>query len=237
MPNDTSSPLARTAWTLGLGAAGLYAGLTLARRWNEQRLPAPLTLPPAIDGGDVTRRMIEHPGGGVHLYVRNGTGTPIVLVHSFNAAASSREMKPIFDHLAATTERPIVAMDWLGFGRSDRWDQAYTPALYTSQLYHVLDTAVDGPADVIALSLGCEYAAQVTLQAAPLVRRLVLIAPTGLTADRGPSSIGKVMLTASAQTGAFDVLFYRLTRRASLRSFYERQVFLDPTTIPDDLLD
>lgn len=159
-----------------------------------------------------------------------------MLVHSFNAAASSREMKPIFEHLVAATRRPVVAMDWLGFGRSARPERDYTPALYVKQLHHVLDEAVDGPSDVVALSLGCEYAAQVALNGAPLVRRLALIAPTGLTAQRGPSSFGKAMLSAAAQTGAFDVLFYRLTRRASLQRFYERQVFLSPNAVPSSLL-
>jgi pimeloyl-ACP methyl ester carboxylesterase len=213
--------------------AGAYLGLALTRRVLEERAPAPETLPPALQA---PTRTLERPEGGVNLYVREGTGTPIVLVHSFNAAASSREMKPIFEHLAAATDRPVVAMDWLGFGRSARPDRDYTPEVYLGQLYDVLDDAVEGPADVVALSLGCEYAAHVALQAAPLVRRLVLIAPTGLTADRGPSSVGKIMLSAAARTGLFDVLFYRLTRRASLRSFYERQVFLDPGAIPNSLL-
>lgn len=210
------------------------AGLSLARRWAERRRPAPETLPPVLS---LRTRTVEGPGGRVNLYVREGTGTPILLVHSFNAAASSHEMKPIATHLVRTTSRPVIAMDWLGFGRSARPDISYTPARYISQLYRVLSDVVDGPADVVALSLGAEYAAQVALQAAPLVRRLALIAPTGLTAQRGPSTVGKAMLTAAAQTGAFDLLFYRLTRRASLRRFYERQVFLDPDAIPEALLD
>lgn len=234
MSTSSRSRLSRTAWGVGIGTAGIVAGVSVARRWMERRLPAPEALPPLLP---FPTRAVEGPGGRVNLYVRDGVGTPIVLVHSFNAAASSHEMKPIAMHLARTTTRPVIAMDWLGFGRSARPDVSYTPDRYITQLYRVLSDVVHEPADVIALSLGAEYAAQVTLQAAPLVRRLVLIAPTGLTAQRGPSSVGTLMLAAAAQTGVFDLLFYRLTRRASLRRFYERQVFLDPSAIPNALLD
>jgi pimeloyl-ACP methyl ester carboxylesterase len=75
------------------------------------------------------------------------------------------------------------------------------------------------------------------LQAAPLVRRLVLISPTGLSDDRGPSTPGRLGLALANRTGAFEGLYHRLTRRASLRSYYARQIFLDANAIPDALLD
>jgi pimeloyl-ACP methyl ester carboxylesterase len=149
-----------------------------------------------------------------------------VLLHSVNATASSVEMKPIAEHLAATTNRPLYAVDWLGFGRSDRPARAYSPDVFARQLYDVLGDGLDGPADLVALSLGCEYAAWMGLQAAPRVRRLALISPTGLTVPRRPSVPKRLALGAAARTGVFELLFYRLTRPASLRRFYARQVFL-----------
>ena len=233
--SDASSSSLRRA-LLGTGAAltGAYAGLQGALRVYRRRLPAPSTLPPALDA-DV--RTLEGPDGRANLYVRPGTGVPVVLLHSFNAAASTHEIQPIFDHLATTTDRPLYAMDWLGFGRSTRRAIDYTTDVYERQLYHLLDTAVDTPADVVALSLGCEHAARVALQAAPLVRRLVLVAPTGLTAERDRPLPLRLALEAAGRTGLFELLFYRLTRRASLRRFYARQVFLDPAAVPDALVD
>jgi len=151
--------------------------------------------------------------------------------------ASSREMQPIAGHLIETTDRPVYALDWLGFGRSDRGGVDYSPALYERQLYHVLREVVNAPADIIALSLGGEYAAQVALQAAPLVRRLVLLSPTGLSQDQGPSTPGRLGLALADHTNTFELLYHRLTRRSSLRSYYARQIFLDADAIPDALLD
>ncbi len=230
--NDAVWPRAVTL--AGALALGTYTAGAVARWVIRQRLPAPATLPPALDA---SVRTFEGPDGRVNYYVRPGTGPPVVLVHSFNAAASSFEMRPIFDHLAATTDRPLFAMDWLGFGRSSRADRPFRPALYQRQLRSFLQERIGEPADLIGLSLGGEYAARVAQGLPTLTRRLVLISPTGLGDDRGPSSVGRFFVRASNRVGAFELLYHALTRRASIRRFYAQQVFLDPTRIPDDLVD
>jgi pimeloyl-ACP methyl ester carboxylesterase len=234
MSNSSSSSLGCTALTTGATLAGAYAGLAAAQWVYQRTLPSPLSLPPALD---LDPHAFEAPDGRVQYYARPGSGPPIVLLHSFNAVASSREVKPIAEHLITTTSRPIYAFDWLGFGRSDRRPLDYTPALYERQLYHFLREVPDTPADLIALSLGGEYAAQVALQAAPLVRRLALISPTGLGGTQGPSPFGRFGLALAEKTGTFELLYYRLIRRSSLRDYYARQIFLDPEAIPDTLLD
>lgn len=228
------SSVRRTALAAGATLAGAYAGLRATTWLYRRTVPSPLSLPPALD---LDPHTFEAPDGRVQYYARPGTGPPVVLLHSLNAVASSREMKPIAEHLVATTDRPVYALDWLGFGRSDRGPLDYTPALYRRQLYHFLADVPDPPADLIALSLGSEYAAQVTLQAAPRVRRLVLIAPTGLADHQGPSLPGRWGLALANTTGTFELLYHRLTRRSSLRDFYARQIFLDPDAIPAALLD
>ncbi|PQJ33817.1 alpha/beta hydrolase [Salinibacter sp. 10B] len=230
----SSSSVLRSALTAGSAIAGAYAGLAATRWAYQQTLPPPSALPPALDW---STHSLEVPHGRAQLYVRPGTGVPVILLHSFNAAASSAEMAPIADHLAATTDRPLYAVDWLGFGGSDRPDLDYAPDVFGRQLYHVLTDVVDEPADLVALSLGCEYAGWMGLQAAPRVRRLALISPTGLTSERGPSMIGRAGLAIAGRTGVFELLYYRLTRRSSLRDYYERQVFLDADAVPDALVD
>lgn len=234
MSDSASSRLVRPLIATGAVAAGTYAGLSAARWWHRRTLSPPNMISPALDWDS---RTLETDDGRSHCYVRPGSGPPMVFLHSFNAVGSSFEMKPIAEHYAATTTRPLYAVDWLGFGRSDRPDCTYTPSLYADQLYQVLTDLVDAPADLVGLSLGCEYAAWMGLQAAPQVRRLALISPTGLTSPRGPSAMSRLALALAGPTGLFDFAFYQLTRRSSLRSYYERQVFLHAEDVPDDLLD
>ena len=235
--SDTSSSspsLTRTALTAGATLAGAYAGVRVAKWAYRRTLPSPLSLPPALD---LAPHTFEAPDGRVQYYARSGSGPPLVLLHSFNAVASSIEMEPIAEHLVATTDRPVYALDWLGFGRSARAALNYRPALYERQLYRFLAEVPDTSADLIALSLGGEYAAQITLRAAPLVRRLVLVSPTGLGNTQGASTPGRLGLALADKTGTFELLYDCLTRRSSLRDFYARQIFLAPEAIPDALLD
>lgn len=232
-PKSSSSKWSRVGWALA-ATVGTAAAVTGLRALVRNGLAAPSTLPPALSAPARTATL---PEGSVNYYHRPGTGQPVVLVHSFNAAASSFELEPVFNHLAETTSRPLYALDWLGFGRSDRPDIHYTPDLYRSHLFTFIRDIVETPVDIVALSLGCEYAASVALGAAPLVEKVVLLNPTGLGPRRGPSAFGSAMIRAADATGLFELLFYRLTRGASLRDFYERQVFLRKEDVPDALVD
>jgi len=175
--------------------------------------------------------------GTVRYYHRPGQGTPLVLLHSFNAAASSFEMKPLFDHYAQTTDRPLYALDWLGFGLSDRPDVVYRPALFQRQLRRFMSEHVPGAADVVALSLGCEYAATVALPSPFLFRSLTLLSPTSLGTRANVRTSRKAMVHALAATGTFELFFYRLARRPSIQSYYARQVFKEPEDVPEELVD
>ena len=232
---DTSSSRSWSPVSWALAAtAGTAATVASIRALVRRGLPAPSTLPPALSA---SARTVALPRGNVNYYHQTGTGTPLVFVHSFNAAASSFELEPLFHHFAQTTDRPLYALDWLGFGRSDRPDIDYTPDLYQTHLFRFLDEVVETPADVIALSLGSEYAAVAALIGAPLVRKLVLLNPTGLGKRRGTSAIGRAMIRAADATGLFELLFFRLTRPASLRNFYKRQIFLRDDDVPNALVD
>jgi pimeloyl-ACP methyl ester carboxylesterase len=108
---------------------------------------------------------------------RQASGRPLVLVHSVNAAASAYEMRPLFDHYR--TLRPVYAMDLPGFGFSDRPAHSYDPQLYEDALTDLLSSQVGEPSDVVALSLGSEFAARTALRRPELFHSLAMISPTG----------------------------------------------------------
>lgn len=170
-------------------------------------------------------------------YFRPGRGRPIVLLHSINAVASAHEMRPLVERVRRDTERPLYVLEWLGFGHSDRPDLAYTPALLEDQLEHWLAEVVrPGGADVIALSLGATYAAEVARRRPELVRSLVAIEPAGI--DAGPGTIGRgwsrVLFTLPGVQRAF---YDRLTSPDALRRFARSRLFSSGFEVPDDFVD
>ena len=87
---------------------------------------------------------------------------PLLVIHSVNAAASSAEMRTIYDDMGK--ERPTYGFDLPGFGRSYRGPGPYSPRVMTDALLAVA-TEVQRrhnaqPIDAIALSTACEFLAR-----------------------------------------------------------------------------
>ncbi|ADV65988.1 alpha/beta fold hydrolase [Deinococcus maricopensis] len=179
------------------------------------------TLQPALNG---ERRTLNLPGFGNVAYYADprGPGRPLILTHAVNAAASAYEMKPLWDAYAGT--RPVYALEWPGFGSSDRPDTPYTPDLMTAALNALIDT-LGTDVDVIALSLGSEFAARAALRE-PRIHTLALISPTGLGRERNgtqtaASTDGGAQLYARLNAVG-DPLFWALRTRPSIQYFLSR---------------
>lgn len=239
-PASGSAQRAFPACLLARGARG-FAGLTgllattvggwiaYSALFIRHRAP----LPDAIDAE--RRRFASPAAGGVSYYAdRRGGGRPLALIHSINAAASAYEMRPLFEHFRG--RRPVFALDLPGFGHSDRADRVYSPALYTAAVIDFLRVlAPGGAADVVALSLGSEFAARAALEGPDLVHSLTLISPSGFSA-RGEE--GRSQRTSREGTGdrllrAFSFplwsqAFYDLLASPSSIRYFLRQSFAGP---------
>jgi pimeloyl-ACP methyl ester carboxylesterase len=155
----------------------------------------------------------------------------MLLVHSVNAAASAYEVRPLFEHYAATG-RPTYAIDLPGFGHSERSDRPYTPRLMTDAIHLAIRAIQDGhggkPVHVLAVSLGSEFAARACTERRSAFRSLALVSPTGLQSktDRsGPTGATREVpgLYRFLTFGVWeDALFRNLTRPTVIRYFLER---------------
>ncbi len=142
-------------------------------------------LPPAVSG---QRLEIDSAAGRLSYYV-DGSGPPLLLVHSVNAAATVAEVKPVYDHFKAT--RTVFALDLPGFGFSERSARAYTPGLMVAAILALLEQiekqcGVQG-VDVMGFSLSCEFVARLALQQPARVRSLALVSPTGFSGGKSRS--------------------------------------------------
>lgn len=186
-------------------------------------------LPPALIAP--RRQWTKPQTGTVSYYVdQRVAGRPLVLIHSINAGASAYEMRPLFEYYRSY--RSVYAPDLPGFGWSERGDRAYTPELYAQAIIDLIDGEIerDGPVDVIAFSLGSEFAARAALQRPDLIRSLTLISPTGLNSEDRQNRVQQFQ-----QTGASDrvlrwlrfpvwsrALYDLIVSRPSLRYFLQQ---------------
>lgn len=159
-----------------------------------------------------------------------GTGPPVLLVHSINAAAGAHEMRPLVERLSST--HTVHVPDLPGFGASERRDVDYSPRHYTDALHGVVEAiqARHGPAPVpaLALSLGCEFLARAAVERPQAFSRLALVSPTGLMgtrARRGPPGATRAVPGLHALLtgpGWGPALFRQLTRPSVVRYFLRR---------------
>lgn len=218
-----------------IGATAVVAPLVAGIAYSALAIDHAVPLAPAIEAERRTLRTAQ--AGQVTYYAdEHAAGRPVLLAHSINAAASSYEMRPLFEYYRPA--RPVYALDLPGFGFSERTDRVYSPALYTAALLDVLRSITAGrePADVVALSLGSEFAARAALEQPALVRSLTLISPSGLTArtQRNRAEQAGVSPMGATLDGVFrfplwsQAVYDLLVSRASIRYFLRMSFVGEP---------
>ena len=174
--NNARAAIATATGTL------LAVPLALAGGWiafSKLVIDHSVPLPKAIDSEWQT--FLGERSGMLTFYVdSHAAGRPLVVLHSINAAGSSYEMRPLFEHYKH--HRPVFALDLPGFGFSERSDRRYSPQLYSDAILDFIETQVGEPSDVVALSLTSEFAARAALVRPNWFHSLTFISPTGFTA-------------------------------------------------------
>jgi pimeloyl-ACP methyl ester carboxylesterase len=185
-------------------------------------------LEPALPDTEIAE--LNRRAGRLSCYVA-GEGSPLLLIHSINAAGSAYEIRPIFEHFRSTHR--CFAPDLPGFGKSDRSRREYSVALYRDAILDVLDFIAEQdagqPVDALALSLSSEFLARAATETADRFRSLTLVTPTGFRAGseklRAPPGTTRNMPWLSAIL-EFPLwrkgLYGLLTRPATIRYFLKR---------------
>ena len=162
-----------------------------------------------------------------------GMTAPLLLVHSVNAAATAYEMKPLFEHYQG--KRAVYALDLPGFGLSDRSERKYTARLMTDAIHaavrEIQSRHGEMAIDMVAFSLGCEFAARAATETPNAFRTVALISPTGFdrrSARAAQTPGGDGTRAMPWLHGFLSVplwkrgLFSALTSRASIRFFLQK---------------
>ncbi len=227
-------------------AAGVTAvtavSLAAATAWivySSLAIDHQMYLPKAIPAD---RKEFESQHAGMLSYYANraGEGRPLVLIHSINAAASAYEMSPLFEHYQG--KRPVYALDLPGFGFSERSRRDYSPGLYADAILDFLQTQVGEAADVVALSLGSEFASMAALLKPDLFNSLALISPTGLgrSGDKqgsqkaGENGMSRVLYPLFSFSLWGRPFYDLLTTKRSIRYFLEKSFF---GPVPQEMVD
>ena len=185
---------------------------------------------PHLSGSTV---VVDTAAGPVAVHAA-GSGPPLLLVHSVNAAASAAELRPLHEHYAAT--HTVFSPDLPGYGATARPDRLYTPRLVTDALHgvarHIRSQFANQAIDALALSLSCEFLARAASEAQGDYRSLALVSPTGLSGSRprrGPAGSTAAMPRLHRALKWFGPGLFALLTRPQVIHFFLRKTWGGPT--------
>jgi len=172
--------LRRRFWGMGLGA-GLLGAIALTARYafkTRKSAKIPETISPAIFA---TR--VFYTAKGQLVYHESGKGDPLVFIHGIYSGASSFEWSRVYPHFADRFQ--VLAPDLLGFGESARPSH---PCGVYEQVEILAEFVRAKSADlsciIVASGMGAGFAVLLAERHPELVRRLVLVMPIGVAAER-----------------------------------------------------
>jgi pimeloyl-ACP methyl ester carboxylesterase len=116
-------------------------------------------------------------------YETVGEGDPLLLLPAFSTVSNRAELKDLAAGLASHFR--ITALDWPGFGESDRLPLDYGPALYTQFLQDFVVATFETPIAIAAAGHAAGYALNLAVHQPTICSKLVLVAPTW----RGPLAV------------------------------------------------
>jgi pimeloyl-ACP methyl ester carboxylesterase len=170
-------------------------------------------------------------------YETRGIGTPVLLLPAFSTVSTRGEMQGIAEQLA--THFQVVAMDWLGFGQSDRPALDYQPALYRQLLQDFLQSQFDQPVAVVAAGHAAGYAMQVGQQTPCPWSKLVLVAPTWkgpLRVMGAPTPVRNAVRELVRSPGIGEALYTLNTAPAFLKFMYRQHVYVDVNKLTPEFM-
>jgi pimeloyl-ACP methyl ester carboxylesterase len=178
----------------------------------------------------VERREVVLPDGRSVRALVWGTGPPeLVLLHGGAQNAHT------WDTVALALDRPLVAIDLPGHGRSDwREDHDYTPRTLADDVEPVVRALAPDAALLVGMSLGGLTALCLTARAPDLVRRLAVVDVTPGT-DRAKAEPIITFVSGPERFESFDELLERTVAHNPTRSesSLRRGVLHNATEDPD----
>ncbi len=169
-------------------------------------------------------------------YTRHGggPGAPAVLLHAVHPSAWSYEWRHNVAALGA--DRPVFALDLLGFGRSERPAVRYSAHLYLTLVADFAARVVARPCALVGTGLAGAWAVALAARDPARFPSLVAIAPTGLERPAlvPPRASALARLALDLPVVGTSV-FNGIVSHRALRALLER-AYRDDRRVTDDLV-
>jgi pimeloyl-ACP methyl ester carboxylesterase len=189
-------------------------------------------------GGTVDRYWWNWQGKQYQIvYESLGQGSPVLLLPAFSTVSTRAEMRKIAQLLSSQYQ--VFALDWLGFGQSDRPLLDYQPDLYRQLLQDFVRDTFNNPITVIAAGHAAGYGLELAKQQPAAVTKLILVAPTWrgpLRAMGLPKGVRNSVREMVRSPILGQALYFLNTTPSFLRLMYKRHVYVDESKLTPEFI-
>jgi pimeloyl-ACP methyl ester carboxylesterase len=216
-------------WGKAAAAGGAALGAAAWYNAAAARASGPLDNPLGGEEGALLWR------GHRVVYTVHGSGSPLLLIHGLYTGASAFEWRHTVGGLAE--RHTVFTLDLLGFGRSDRPNLRYSPALYQALISDVMGRLIARPCGVVASSLSGAQTIALAARDSRHINALALIAPSGIAQLREgmTSPFGAIEQLLGAPIVGTSI-YNGFTSPATMRRFLEA-TYADDRIVTDELVD
>lgn len=147
---------------------------------------------------------------GKIFYTKTGKGSPVVLIHDLNPAASSLEWEKISK--ALSKEHTVYTIDLLGCGRSDKPKLTYTNYLYVQLISDFVKEIIGEKADLVSMGGSGSFSIMACNMNPEHFDKIILINPEDLnklaqTPDKRKNILKTVIDLPILGTFIYNVLY------------------------------
>lgn len=187
-----------------------------------------------ISAISVMKNLLSTDGGqffdwrfGKVFYTRNGSGSPVLLLHELTPYSSSIEWTEIVKELSKN--HTVFTVDLLGSGRSDKPNITYTNYLYVQLISDFIRNVIHKKTDVIATGVTSSAVLMACYNDENLFRKMMFINPSDLNElNKIPSKRSKA-LKLLLETPLIGTLVYNvLTSRKNIENMFVEEYLFNP---------
>ena len=169
---------------------------------------------------------------GQVYYTKQGSGTPLLLIHDLNVCSSSYEWNRVIRELSK--KNTVYTIDLLGCGCSDKPYLTYTNYLYVQLIEEFIENVVNEKTNIIATGHSSSIALMACNNDSSYINKVILVNPDNLASLTKVSTsnlkIYKYLLyTPIIGTFIFNILVNKNTIRRDFKTDY----FYDQTKIKE----
>ncbi|MGC4018807.1 MAG: alpha/beta fold hydrolase [Muricomes sp.] len=157
------------------------------------------------------------------FYTKQGSGSPILLIHDLNVTSSAYEWTKIVDVLSRTNT--VYTIDLLGCGRSDKPNLTYTNYLYVQLITDFIKHIIGDKTDIITTGESGTFVLMACANDSEIINKIIMVNPQNLvTLAKVPTKRTKVLRyvisTPIIGTFIYNMLINKRTIEGDFRSRY-----------------